>query len=313
MVDLRNIFTSDAELSSAQSKLQQFQQTKRLPPNTTNSDLWQAKKIVNAAIHPDTGEKIPLVFRMCTFMPSNLPITAGMLLSTTVPSQLFWQWMNQSYNAGFNYANRNASVPLDMQAMILSYGVAAGTAVGMAFGMGKVVNSMQSKFMSSSANGGSIPFHLKLLSRGLPWFAVASAGAANALAMRYKEGIEGITIVDSNDVPVGTSVKAGQACLTQVALTRVVLPIPILLLPPFLLDFIRSNHKMNQLMTKSTFARVGIELSVIAVFLQCALPFAVALFPQKGSIPASALEPSFQNRKDKDGNVISTYYYNKGV
>ena len=53
---------------------------------------------------------------------------------------------------------------------------------------------------------------------------------------------------------------------------------------------------------------------VFAVFLQGALPLAIALFPQKGSIAASALEPQFQNKVDsKTGKAIETYTYNKGV
>jgi hypothetical protein len=35
-------------------------------------------------------------------------------------------------------------------------------------------------------------------------------------------------------------------------------------------------------------ARLGVELAVLSVFLQCALPPAVALFPQTASLPASA-------------------------
>jgi len=43
---------------------------------------------VDSAIHPDTGDTIPLLFRMSLFMPANLPITAGMLLSGTVSKNL---------------------------------------------------------------------------------------------------------------------------------------------------------------------------------------------------------------------------------
>jgi hypothetical protein len=46
---------------------------------------------------------------------------------------------------------------------------------------------------------------------------------------------------------------------------------------------------------------------VIGAFLQCALPFAVALFPQRGSIASGKLEPQF------GGRGIDTYYFNKGV
>lgn len=98
--------------------------------------------------------------------------------------------MNQSYNAGFNYANRNASVPLDATQLALSYGVATGTAVGASYGLGKLVQRMQSSLGGGAApppGGGS--FGLRLLTRGMPWLAVATAGAANSLAMRYKEGM----------------------------------------------------------------------------------------------------------------------------
>ena len=282
-------------------------------PLPDDAALWRAKAKVSAILHPDTGERIPLLFRMSMFMPVNLPITAGMLLSGPGAAQLVWQWVNQSYNAGFNYANRNASVPVDMKSIALSYCVATGTAVGMAWGLGRVVTRVQSS-MGGGPGGASPSFGVKLLTRGLPWFAVASAGAANVLAMRYKEGVEGITVYDPSGAPAGTSVAAGRACLAQVALTRVVLPIPILLLPPFMLDAARAAPRLGALMARSPAARLGVELSVFAVFLQCALPFAVALFPQTGTIAAADLEPQFRGRVDPaTGRPVLSYTFNKGV
>jgi hypothetical protein len=58
------------------------------PPELDTQDyrqqLWDAKYRVDAVYHPDTGEVIPVPFRMSMFMPVNLPITAGMLLSPPV-------------------------------------------------------------------------------------------------------------------------------------------------------------------------------------------------------------------------------------
>lgn len=245
-------------------------------------------------------------------MPVNLPITTGMLLTGPGPAQLVWQWVNQSYNAGFNYANRNASAPADWGAIAASYGVATSTAVGMAWGLGRVVSRLQARV--GGGGGGPQPLGLKLLSRGLPWVAVASAGAANALAMRYREGLDGITVFGPDGTPAGTSVAAGRACLAQVALTRVVLPIPILLVPPFLLDAARASRALGPAMARSAAVRTGVELGIIAVFLQGALPFAVALFPQRGAIAAGDLEPEFRGRADPaTGKPVEVYYYNKGV
>ena len=187
--------------------------------------------------------------------------------------------------------------------------------VGLAMGfVAWVVYAGLDSFLPGLVAATLVVILLELLTRGLPWFAVASAGAANVLAMRYKEGVEGITVYDPSGAPAGTSVAAGKACLAQVALTRVVLPIPILLLPPFVLDAARAAPGLGGVMTRSPAARLGVELGVFAVFLQCALPFAVALFPQTGSIPASSLEPEFRGRVDAaTGRAIDAYTFNKGV
>ena len=68
------------------------------------------KNIVDASIHPDTGKPVPWAMRMCAFVPTNLPIIFGMLMSAPTPANtIFFQWLNQTYNAGMNYGNRNAS------------------------------------------------------------------------------------------------------------------------------------------------------------------------------------------------------------
>jgi len=196
LVSLKNNLVSDEELQRSKALLQEFKESGGLlPPGASDADMWEARRKVSSVLHPDTGEPIPLPFRMSAFMPVNLPVTAGMLLSTTVPSQLFFQWLNQTYNSAFNYANRNATVPTDYAQLGLSYAVATGTAVGAAFGLGKVVSKLQARLGSGAAAGagaGVAPpqsFGLKLITRGMPWFAVATAGAVNALAMRYKEGM----------------------------------------------------------------------------------------------------------------------------
>lgn len=211
----------------------------------------------------------------------------------------------------FNYANRNASKPVDYWALGASYGVATGTAVGAAYGLGKVVERLQARF--PTVPGVPQPLSLKLLHRSLPWIAVASAGSANVLAMRYSDAINGVTVFDSLGDEHGISQRAGIQCLTQVTITRVVLPVPVLLLPPFLLDAARALPVLGATMARSRPAALLVELSVIAACLQCALPFAIAVFPQTGSVQAAALEEGLQRKVDRNGNPITTYYYNKGI
>jgi hypothetical protein len=65
--------------------------------------LWEARRIVESAIHPDTGEVIPRPFRMSGYVPYNGPICVSMVASSTTIPILFWSWINQTQNALVNY------------------------------------------------------------------------------------------------------------------------------------------------------------------------------------------------------------------
>ncbi|KXS22413.1 Tricarboxylate/iron carrier, partial [Gonapodya prolifera JEL478] len=295
VVNPRNMFLSTKEVQSAQSLLSQFKSSGSIPAGVSAPQMWDAKSKVDSVIHPDTGEPIPFLFRMSYFTPANLPIIIGMLSSQPGPSQLFWQWINQSFNAGFNYANRNASVETSWREVGTSYAVASGTAVGIAWGGGKVVGKVQ---VSETRE-------LKC-AIGRPWFAVASAGVANALAMRYREAVDGITVFDADNQPLGTSRLAAIHSLSQVALTRAVLPLPILFLPPFVMDFLQTSRLTSALM-RTKVGAIAAEVAVVGACLQFALPMAVGMFPQKGSVAVGSVEEEFRNKG------VERVWFNKGV
>lgn len=70
------LFAGSSGLEHAKTLLTDYKQGKiqHMTP-----ELWQAKKLVDSTIHPDTGETILLPFRMSAFVLSNLVVTAGML------------------------------------------------------------------------------------------------------------------------------------------------------------------------------------------------------------------------------------------
>mmetsp|Transcript_76333 Transcript_76333/g.111810 ORF Transcript_76333/g.111810 Transcript_76333/m.111810 type:complete len:138 (-) Transcript_76333:84-497(-) len=100
------LFATEGQLATAKAKLQAFRDGKR--GATTDAELWEARTLTDAVLHPDTGVPVPAMFRICAFAPANIPICAGMLMTPqTIGNVLFWQWVNQTYNAGFNYSNRS--------------------------------------------------------------------------------------------------------------------------------------------------------------------------------------------------------------
>ena len=55
------------------------------------------------------------------------------------------------------------------------------------------------------------------------------------------------------------------------------------------------------------------QTGFVAACSACALPVAIAAFPQEMKIPTSVLEPQFQHAKDAKGQPVEYVLCNKGL
>ncbi|XP_064190811.1 sideroflexin-5a isoform X2 [Anguilla rostrata] len=139
VIDPRTLLVSERRLKECMELLDDFKQG-NLPPGVSNAQLWEAQKIKQAAVHPDTGEKILMPFRMSGYVPFGTPIVVGLLLpNQTLGSTVFWQWLNQSHNACVNYSNRNATKPAAASKFLLGYLGAVTSAVSIAVGLNVLI------------------------------------------------------------------------------------------------------------------------------------------------------------------------------
>lgn len=135
---------------------------------------------------PDSGETIPRFMRMCAFVPVNVPILFGMLLSKpTIPNTIFWQWFNQSFNAGLNYGNRNASSTYTNYELARGYFAAVGSSVTIALLLRKAFAGVAQAVTGSK---------LILINALVAATAGGSAGFLNSFCMRGKEMENGIDV-----------------------------------------------------------------------------------------------------------------------
>ncbi|KAF7587327.1 hypothetical protein BBP40_007413 [Aspergillus hancockii] len=154
-------------------------------------ELWQARKIVDSTLHPDTGEPVLLLFHVSCYVFPNLIVTAGMLIPRMkVKTRLWWKgtlaWQiaNQSLNVVINSANANKPTPLSTPSMIKSYLMAVSASCSVALGLSSIVPRLKSVSPGTKV----------ILGRLVPFAAVASAGALNVFLMRGEEIRQGIDI-----------------------------------------------------------------------------------------------------------------------
>nr|XP_040030667.1 sideroflexin-5b isoform X1 [Gasterosteus aculeatus aculeatus] len=294
VIDPSTLFVSEKRLKECVKLLDDYKHGE-LPPGVSDLQLWEAQKIKQAIIHPDTGEKIFMPFRMSGYVPFGTPIVIGLLLpNQTVVSTIIWQWLNQSHNACVNFANRNATKPTPTSEFLQGYVGAVTSAVSIAVGLNVLIQK---------ANRLS-PATRMIIQRLVPFPAVASANICNVGLMRHSELSEGIDVLDDNGNVVGSSKIAARHAITETAFTRVVLPMPIFVLPPIIMSylerlrFLQSNRRLL----------LPVHSLVCLVTFGLSLPVAISLFPQMSQIEVSSLEPEIAMATD-----CKVLTYNKGL
>ncbi|XP_025928551.1 sideroflexin-5 isoform X8 [Apteryx rowi] len=225
---------------------------------------------------------------------TNKEVVGLLLPNQTLASTVFWQWLNQSHNACVNYANRNATKPSPTSKFIQGYLGAVISAVSIAVGLNVLVQRAN-KFT---------PATRLLIQRFVPFPAVASANICNVVLMRHTELEEGIDVLDNNGNIVGSSRIAAKHALLETALTRVVLPMPILVLPPIIMSIL---EKTSLLRSRPRMILPVQSLVCLAAF-GLALPLAISLFPQMSEIETARLEPEIAAATSSE-----TVVYNKGL
>ena len=109
----------------------------------------------------------------------------------------------------------------------------------------------------------------------LNYLAAGVPGAVNLIFMRYKELSEGIKVQNKEgDIEYGVSKEASKSAIMQTALSRLILPIPVLFFPA-VVNFVLESLR---LWPKSFFLSKSLELTLCAFSLTFALPMSVALF-----------------------------------
>mmetsp|Transcript_7658 Transcript_7658/g.28687 ORF Transcript_7658/g.28687 Transcript_7658/m.28687 type:complete len:339 (-) Transcript_7658:110-1126(-) len=297
-----NMLVTSKQLEESHEKVEHFKETGKNPQGVPNEEMWKAKGILQATFHPDTGEKILVPFRFSAFVPMNILIIGGMVGARTIPSTIFWQGINQTYNVCVNHANRNASNPVNNTELVTNYFAAVFSSVGTAVGLSEAVK--RSALSAATKE--------KLLI-GVPLLAVIAANICNIGLMRRAEMQHGIFIKDEEGKVMGKSPAAGRLAVATTVFSRIVLVIPGMLGPPLLIRYLDQTKSVGGLFKKRPFVRSAVNITTIAIMIQLSLPLAIGLFPQYASVPLSWLEPEFQDHKLSTGETATYAIYNKGL
>ncbi|XP_031568856.1 sideroflexin-1-like [Actinia tenebrosa] len=293
VTDPRNLFHAESELDRMKQLLIKYRRGEE-PAGTTDEEIWRAKKIFESAFHPDTGEKMFLPGRMSAQVPMNMTITGCMMtFYKTTPQVLFWQWINQSFNAIVNYTNRSGDSPISNRELGIAYTLATSGAISVALGLNYVTRNAP-----------------PIIGRFVPFAAVAAANCVNIPFMRKRELAKGIPVTDHDGNKIGESKAAARKAIASVVLSRIGMATPGMFFPPFIMQYLETKAFMKRFPILAS----PIQVLLVGFCLVFATPLCCAIFPQQSSLNVSHLETELQDIvKAKYGDSLHKVYFNKGL
>lgn len=151
----------------------------------------------------------------------------------------------------------------------------------------------------------------------IPFPAVATANVLNCVMMRQSELTEGITVTpvppppthNTSSPPLVSRIAARRA-VEETALTRALLPAPLLLIPS--LAMIALDRSFPSLATPrhATSTRLLIQLGLCTVVFATALPATIALFNRESQMPVESLEADVREQLPPNTTHVA---YDKGL
>ncbi|XP_074855352.1 sideroflexin-2 isoform X2 [Carettochelys insculpta] len=293
ITDPRTVLVSECELDRAKALVESCR-AGLVPPGTSQEQLFYAKKLYDSAFHPDSGEKMNLIGRMSFQVPGGMAITGFMLqFYRTVPAVVFWQWVNQSFNALVNYTNRNAACPISLTQIGVAYVTATSTALATAVGLNLYTKRAP-----------------PLVARWVPFAAVAAANCVNIPMMRQQELLNGILVTDDEGRELGRSRVAAAKGITQVVVSRIAMAAPGMVLLPILMERLEKFPFMKRIQV----LHAPLQVMLAGAFLLFMVPVACSLFPQRCSMALSNLEPELRaSVLASRGDSVPYVYFNKGL
>lgn len=298
VTDPRTCIVSEKTLDDAKILVEQYRKGLE-PPGTSTEQVIYAKKLYESAFHPDSGEKQNVFGRMSFQVPGGMAITGAMLqFYRTSTAIVFWQWVNQSFNALVNYTNRNAKSPISTNQLVIAYVSATSSAMLTAVGY--------KAFLAKRAS----PF----FQRYVPFAAVAAANCVNIPLMRQTEILNGVDCTDEDGNIIGQSRLAAVKGISQVVISRIIMCAPGMLVLPVIMEKIEPYPWMQRI----KFLHAPIQVMGVGCFLSFMVPVACSLFPQRCSLSTSImakLEPEeYEKMKNNcNGKVPAKVYFNKGL
>ncbi|XP_047539844.1 sideroflexin-1-3 [Vanessa atalanta] len=288
-----NAFASNSDLEEAKRIVTEFRKSRRMPPGYNEDKLWATKYLYDSAFHPDSGEKMFVLGRMAAQAPMNTIITGCMItFYKTTAATVFWQWVNQTFNAVVNYTNRSGDAPLPTSQLVASYCAACGGALSTALFLNSKVKNMS-------------PIYARLV----PFAAVCGANFINIPMMRSGELINGTPVFTADGTRVGNSKRAAKYGIGLVCFSRILMALPGMTVTPI----ITSIAARRGLFDRRPAMVVPFQLFMVGLCVTFATPLCCAIFDQRASISVDSLDPELRDSVKKNYPKINEVYFNKGL
>ncbi|XP_051771837.1 sideroflexin-4 isoform X2 [Ctenopharyngodon idella] len=292
ILDPRLVLSSQAEIEEARTLLQKEGNTQR------NEKVANAWLLSLSSVHADTGAVISPVFRPQGFLPISAPLViASLIPHKGIKPALFWQFLLQTYCAGFNHSNRNATATKDNKTSMKQSLLIVGTVSYSTFA-GALPQIILQRFRLFSAVTETICRSF------LPIPLSACLAAFSVMVVRSEESENGIQVFDSNGNAVGASKEAGSKAIKETALSRAALFGTTAAVPSFLLALLK-RAKFGQ---RNPMIIAPVRHVSTAIIFGLMIPVSFSLFPQFGKIKRENLEKEFQSL-ESNGEL----FYHRGL